>query len=260
MRLPQWMSLALILLFARTHTPGQSGVAGVTTGAGSATTRGTVNASVTNTLAFTGIKDAPFSADVVEETDQTLADGNRIHREIHGRTFRDSVGRTRNETESVLPLSIGKKRVHVRITDPVQQCVISLDPQQRSATVQHLKKQATQSSHDAIQPAANPNIESPAVKPDIRKENLGTLEIEGFLVTGKRVSRIFQAGEIGNEKPITSTTEIWYSPDLHIPLLTKSDSPQSGKHVRKIINITTADPDPALFQIPSEYSIRENSQ
>jgi hypothetical protein len=197
---------------------------------------------------------------VIEETNQTLSDGNRIHRESRGRMFRDSAGRTRNETESALPASNGARRIYVSITDPVQQLIISLDPQRKAATVDHFQRPAPQPPQDAAKPAETSEAGFSAVKPDIRQEEIGTMQIEGFLVTGKRVTRIFHAEEIGNERPITSTTEIWYSPDLHIPLLVKSESPQSGLQVRKIINISTGDPDPLLFQLPSGYSVKNNSR
>src|SRR5262249_28315199 len=43
------------------------------------------------------VKDAPLSADIVTESVQTLADGNRIVQRSEGRVYRDSKGRTRNE-------------------------------------------------------------------------------------------------------------------------------------------------------------------
>ncbi|HSJ98719.1 MAG TPA: hypothetical protein VLC53_16705, partial [Myxococcota bacterium] len=41
---------------------------------------------------------APYSADVVTETRQALADGNEIHRRKVGAAHRDGAGRTRQET------------------------------------------------------------------------------------------------------------------------------------------------------------------
>ncbi|MGH9934698.1 MAG: hypothetical protein ACREAM_00540, partial [Blastocatellia bacterium] len=41
------------------------------------------------------VKGAPFSADVVTETIQTLPDGNRIVQRVEGRIYRDSQGRAR---------------------------------------------------------------------------------------------------------------------------------------------------------------------
>jgi len=42
-----------------------------------------------------GVKNAPFSAEVVTDSSHTLADGNRIHQTINSKVYRDSEGRTR---------------------------------------------------------------------------------------------------------------------------------------------------------------------
>ena len=43
------------------------------------------------------VKGAPYSAEVITETHQALADGNVITRRKHGAVYRDSEGRTRQE-------------------------------------------------------------------------------------------------------------------------------------------------------------------
>src|SRR5262249_28334348 len=44
------------------------------------------------------VKGAPFSADIENETIQTLGDGNRIIHKSNGAIYRDGEGRTRRET------------------------------------------------------------------------------------------------------------------------------------------------------------------
>src|SRR5262245_19350784 len=48
-------------------------------------------------LAGRTVTNAPFSADMVTETAQTLADGNRIRQTSTSKIYRDSEGRTRRE-------------------------------------------------------------------------------------------------------------------------------------------------------------------
>src|SRR5438876_7997619 len=43
------------------------------------------------------VRNAPYSADMVTETTQALADGNRIRQTSTARIYRDSEGRTRRE-------------------------------------------------------------------------------------------------------------------------------------------------------------------
>ena len=43
------------------------------------------------------VKNAPYAADIVTETTQTLPDGNHIRQSTAGKFYRDSEGRTRSE-------------------------------------------------------------------------------------------------------------------------------------------------------------------
>src|ERR1041385_9427769 len=62
----------------------------------------------------TPVKGAPYSAQAVTETTQTLADGNRIVQKTTAMLYRDSLGRERREES--LPL-IGSQIIS--ISDPV---------------------------------------------------------------------------------------------------------------------------------------------
>jgi len=41
-------------------------------------------------------------------------------------------------------------------------------------------------------------------------------------------------------------------------LLEKHDDPQSGQRIMKLTNIQTNEPDPSLFQIPSDYTVKDD--
>src|SRR3984893_8606571 len=73
------------------------------------------------------VKGAPFSAEIVTESIQTLADGNRIVQRSNTRMFRDSDGRVRREEDR------GSKSPVISITDPVSGMSYSLDPDNRVA-------------------------------------------------------------------------------------------------------------------------------
>ncbi|HET7728626.1 MAG TPA: hypothetical protein VFK48_01215 [Usitatibacter sp.] len=60
------------------------------------------------------VKGAPYSAEVITETNQALADGNVISRKTSGAVFRDGEGRTRQESGGD-----GRERT-IYITDPVE--------------------------------------------------------------------------------------------------------------------------------------------
>ena len=237
---------------------------------------------------ISGTPGQPFSADVIEETDRLLADGNHIHRETHGKLFRDSQGRTRDESEIGGFGPAAKPFVHIMINDPVEGRFILLNPQQKTATIHKFEKaiSTTTGLGLPVQPANNvAKSNAPttaAVSPEellqsLRKlqaangtqapgklqnsyEDLGTMEIEGYTVTGTRFTHTIPAGQMGNDQPMTTTSERWFSQDLKMDLLNKSENPESGTHVRKLVNIHLGDPDPLLFQVPADYTVKENPQ
>ncbi len=63
------------------------------------------------------VKDAPYSATEITESNQMLADGTRIHNETTAQVYRDSEGRTRRETPN-----------EVTIWDPVAQGQLHPEP------------------------------------------------------------------------------------------------------------------------------------
>jgi len=52
--------------------------------------------------------------------------------------------------------------------------------------------------------------------------------------------------------------ESWVSTQYNIPLLTITDDPRTGKRTDEITEFQPGEPDPALFQIPSGYTVRES--
>jgi hypothetical protein len=73
------------------------------------------------------VKGAPYSAEMVTETTQSLADGNAISRRTMALVYRDSEGRTRQETGAE------GKAARVFINDPVEGRHLTLAPASKSA-------------------------------------------------------------------------------------------------------------------------------
>jgi hypothetical protein len=97
----------------------------------------------------------------------------------------------------------------------------------------------------------------PAPRPEVASESLGTRVMEGVQVDGKKTTTTLPAGAIGNELPIVTTTEIWTSPELQTTLYSKRDDPLSGTTVFQVSKLERAEPDAALFQVPSDYTVGE---
>jgi TonB family protein len=82
------------------------------------------------------VKGAPFSGEMVYESIQTLADGNRIVNRSSTTIYRDSEGRTRREQSFNFfgPFGGGNSdRKNILIFDPVANTGYTLDPQERTA-------------------------------------------------------------------------------------------------------------------------------
>lgn len=229
-----------------------------------------------------GTRDRPFSADFINETDQSLADGNHIHRAVHGKIFRDAEGRTRQEIE-LPPAPDGSRQDVITIQDPLAGTYIHLEPEIKSATLYAngplgigtpVRAAASAGKADP-QAIATPSAPSNAgtrrgsvpnvaagnfAGPTTEAEQLGTKVIEGFTVTGTRRTSITPAGAVGNDQPIVSSFEMWFSNDLQIYLLTVIKNPKIGESTYKLVNIHAGDPDPQLFQVPADYTVKDNTQ
>ncbi len=88
-------------------------------------------------------------------------------------------------------------------------------------------------------------------------ESLGKQTMEGVEVEGKRTVTTIPVGAIGNERPIEIVAESWYSPELQTTIMSKRTDPTSGETTYRLTNIRRGDPDASLFQVPSDYTIKE---
>src|SRR5215217_4887169 len=89
------------------------------------------------------------------------------------------------------------------------------------------------------------------------KQELGKQVIEGVEAEGTRTTITIPAGEIGNERPIEIVTERWYSPELQLVVMSRHSDPRSGETTYKLTNINRVEPAKSLFEVPSDYTVKE---
>jgi hypothetical protein len=92
------------------------------------------------------------------------------------------------------------------------------------------------------------------------QEDLGKQTIEGVTAEGTRTTVTIPAGEIGNERAIEIVSERWYSPELQLVVMTRHSDPRTGESTYKLTNISRSEPAKALFEVPSDYTIKEGPQ
>jgi len=221
------------------------------------------------------VKGAPYSAQAVNEMVQTLADGNRISHSSTSTIYRDSQGRERREEAN------GRA---IFISDPVDGVSYNL---QTNSKVAHKNTKRTvgfsysTGSGDGVgvgrggsittetrtfvmnSPGSGPEtfffsnqeVSSSKAKPLV--ENLGTQTMEGVSAEGTRTTVTISAGQIGNEQPIVTVTERWYSPELQVTVMNTRKDPRTGTTTYKLTNIVRSEPSPTLFQVPSDYTVIE---
>jgi hypothetical protein len=204
---------------------------------------------------------APFSADVLQQFTQVMADGTSVARETHGKMFRDSAGRTRSETELVGATAGAGTRRYVTILDPVEQLNIRLDLQTKIATI--FPSSPAPLSHDVeiklARALAARNANGARQQDMVAVQDMGPSTMQGFAVTGRRRTLPAEARPAGGEKARNVAVETWFSPELKIELQARTEDPMLGVHTTKLVNIANSEPDPALFQIPVDYTIQDNS-
>lgn len=196
---------------------------------------------------------SPFSAQTTSETVQTLSDGNRIDRKNTGTIDRDSQGRTRLEESfdhfGPMPAS-GSAGPMVFINDPVGGTDYILNSTNKTAVQFSRPTRNGKGNGPGGEPrGANTN------NPNIKTESLGTQTIEGVTAEGTRVTRTIPAGRMGNANAIQIVFERWYSSDLQMVVKSVETNPEFGTTTFQLTNINRSEPDPSLFQVPSDYAL-----
>ncbi|MDQ3473827.1 MAG: hypothetical protein M3447_08830 [Acidobacteriota bacterium] len=246
---------------------------------------------ISNEMRYDGkrVTGAPYSAQAVTESTQTLSDGNRIVRKSTATLYRDGEGRTRREQtlKAIGPLSAdGDPAQTVFISDPVAGVDYSLNTRNQTARKMmpmRFKFEMKTPSPSGDKPAVmferkldRIQIERAEIDRKItggpvvmewhsareakaKQESLGKQVIEGLEAEGTRSTLTIPAGEIGNERAIEIVSERWYSPELQTVVMTRHNDPRFGETTYKLTNIIRSEPDRSLFEVPSGYTLKEET-
>jgi hypothetical protein len=195
------------------------------------------------------VKGAPYSATVIIETVQTLANGAKITQKKTDAIYRDSEGRVRREQsfDRVGPFPVDGPRQIIFINDAVQGVRIILDPSRKTA------RKAP--GFDRGAPPFRPP--PPPADMDRKSESLGKQTIEGVEAEGTRTTTTIPAGRIGNDRPLESVVERWESTELQVVILSKHSDPIAGETTYRLTEIKRTEPAHSLFEIPGDYTLEQ---
>jgi hypothetical protein len=223
---------------------------------------------------------SPYSAEQITEHVQALADGNRIVNTTTTHHYRDSQGRTRTEVVFPNGASSGESNKMITIDDVVAGTVYNLQTGTKTAfrlpSPRIFEESGNRSKTEQLTVA--PLLPSPPPPPpiangappmmistagrlpkaDLNKESLGTQEINGVSANGTRMTSTIPAGAIGNDNPIQVVSESWYSPELKMVVKSVQNDPRMGQTTVNLTNLNRTEPDPSLFQIPSDYAVSDD--
>ena len=224
------------------------------------------------------VKGAPFSAEAISESVQTLADGNKITRSVTHKLYRDGEGRFRREevlNSGANSMALFGSHQAISIFDPVAGVRYMLNSTEKTAhrfgvpnrniegavivngqpmgEARRVQVEAAIAGKTHI--VVMPSVGTTANGGGGKTESLGVRDFDGVQAEGSRTVTTIAAGSIGNEQPIEMVYERWFSKDLDMIVYSKHSDPRFGEQTYRMTNINRSEPDRSLFTLPSDYKV-----
>jgi hypothetical protein len=195
------------------------------------------------------LPNAPFTATVNTEWIRQLPDGSNITLKNHRAIARDKAGRIFQERRSLVPDGgqIESAISQIEISDPVSHELYICVPSERVCQLELFS--APESAHPPSPGTARKEPGSPGLE-DLGKQSIGGLE-----AVGARETTVIPTGVIGNNSPLLTKREFWYSPQLGVNLISRRQDPRFGSQNFEVTDIALGEPDAKLFSIPSGSKI-----
>jgi len=192
---------------------------------------------------------SPFTATVSTTWVRQLPDGTTIALKNHRTIARDAAGRIFQERRMFVPESGNAESAvrQIQISDPVAHEFYVCKPAER---VCRLEPFSRAESADFVAPAKGRKQAAASGTEDLGKQTIGGLE-----AVGTRETSVMPSGAIGNNSPLMSKHEFWYSPQLGINLITKRQEPRAGDQNFEVSDIVVGEPDAKLFAPPPGFKI-----
>ena len=180
---------------------------------------------------------------------RTLEDGSTVTVHLEANLARDNAGRMYRERRSFVPANSDQ--------EPRLNEIMLFDPAVRTKTTCTLatKKCVVADYYPRREFALQPPGPFAGGTRSLTREDLGQDSINGMSVIGTRETTTINAGVIGNDKALVSTREFWYAASIRTNLQVTRIDPREGKQIIALIDLSLAEPDERMFDIPKGYSV-----
>ena len=204
------------------------------------------------------IPDSPFTLTLVTEWSRPLGNGGSFTLANQRRIARDAKGRIYQERWLLVPKGskIASEMNVVQIVDPGEHTTHNCFVREKTCEIVPYKL----SSQSVYEPRIGRTGPLPEGNGYQQHEDLGVSNTAGVDTTGYRETTTLNPGVLGNDQPMVTVREFWYSARLGISLSSKVDDPRSGKQVFTVKDLTTSEPDPRLFDVPEGFRILDHAK
>lgn len=251
---PRQISFALCLLALSTESSSAQNFSAVKR------TPGALNmgSSLGLAAAFPIVREAPYTAEVQTQEWKVGPDGQIVLHEAFNIHMRDAAGRVRDEQLASPADEVGSFTQNlVRVIDPVSMEQTNWNNADKTVITSPIPPSFRQyrggtTPCDGVSARSRPaaNLEDANVSGPV-STSLGVKTMEGLRVVGCRTILTLASG---TGTSITSTSEIWFSPALHITVLESVRYSDGSGMLTKLTNILQNNPEPALFEPPAGYT------
>ncbi len=208
----------------------------------------------------TTVARSPYTAHYKITRTQKLSDGNVIRNESTEISAVDSQGRQVTATTGALPFGGESLRTTTFVFDPIARTHTVWSSPGHQVTVGSMPEPGAIHNCATNSTEGTASVRSERPKPVI--ETLGTDTIQGIEARGRRITTTYPAGEIGNQYPLVTTSEVWTAtaPGLSGMIVREtSDDPRTGTRSKELVSYEQGAPDATLFQPPANYEIVKNT-
>jgi len=208
---------------------------------------------VLESIVIPPIPNAPFTATLATEWVRYTAEGATITLVNERHIARDRKGRVYQERWYLVPKNGKAKSAMnwIQIADPKELTLYNCSPERHICELRNYspsKELPAAAQHMPI-PGGVLKTEHTTV------EDLGTRNIAGVDTVGLRQTTFIEPGVEGNDQAVTAMRETWHSQRLGINLLSIRSEPIVGKQSFTITELSSADPDSHLFEVPDGYTV-----